>query len=286
MGIPTYMYVELPPPETVGIGEEFRFYGYLRQSDETPIENGIVELYVDGTKVDEISTDDRGGWDLWIGPWMTRGTRTIEAKFLGDATYDPCSTDLYEVYVVGSETSITVVEAPPLDVGVGEPFYICGFLASGLERLLDKTVELYVNGAKVKAERTGHETETANQGWWRFAVPAPQTLGVHTVEVRFNGDDAYEPCSSGVIEFNAIESGVVPTIEPYWIPTKVALGEYWAGTYYLCNRGTGAGSIRAVIITEGGVVSETPILSMSPGGCQKLSITGYGPTSFTIRTGV
>lgn len=286
MGIPTYMYVETSPPDTIGIGEEFRFNGYLRQSDEIPIENRIVELYVDGAKVNEISTDDRGGWDFWICPWMTCGTRTVEAKFLGDTTYDPCSTGVYEVYVVGAETSITVVEAPPLDVGVGEPFYISGVLEDEVPiGLLNKTVELYADGAIVKTGRTGSSVEEVIDGAWRFAVPAPQTLGVHTVEVKFPGDETHEPCSSGVIEFNAIESGVVATIENLGhVPTKTLQGERWGGYFHLCNRGTEAGNVRAVI--SGDIEGETPIITMNPGDCQTIAFGAGGPATFTIRTGV
>ncbi|GAJ13141.1 unnamed protein product, partial [marine sediment metagenome] len=221
-----------------------------------------------------------------IGAWTSRGTHTVEVKFLGDETYDPCSTGVYYVTVVGGETLMDIFVPSP-DVGIGEPFYAWGYLKKVLQgpmALLDKTVELYADGVKVRDERTGSEIDGLNPGRYRFAVPAPQTLGAHTVEVRFAGDDIYEPCSSGIVEFNAVESGVVATIENLArIPTKVEQGEGWSGYFYLCNRGTGAGNVRAVI--SGDIEGETPIITMNPGDCQTIAFGAGGPARFTIRTG-
>lgn len=285
MGILTRLLIFLP--ETVDAWEEFTVSGSLRWHAGAdiwiPLEGRIVEFYVNQVKVGERVTDSVGVCGFRLS--LPRGTYMVQAKFLGDETYEPVSSEVHTIVVIGAETSITVVEAPPLNVGVGEPFYICGFLASGLARLLDKTVELYVNWAKVRAERTGSEIDGTNQGRWRFAVPAPQTLGVHIVEVRFPGDETHEPCSSGVLEFNAIESGVVATIENLArIPTKVEQGEAWRAYFHLCNRGTGAGNVRAVI--SGDIEGETPIITMNPGVCQTIAFGAGGPATFTIKTGV
>lgn len=305
MPVQTMIYFSPTPPESVTAGESVKFYIYLYYSTDSawyPLAGVPVELWVDYSKVASGHTDSLGR--CIISHSFTRGTHLIYAHFPGwelgwpPVWYPPSTTSVYTIYAVGIETSMDIYVPSP-DVGVGEPFYAWGYLKEvlppppegpGPRGLLDKTVELYVDGSMIRSERTGFSVPKGWPGYdpgrWRFAVPAFQTLGAHTVEVKFPGDEIYDPCSSGVIEFNAIESEVVATIENRSIPTKVAPREYWEGRYYLCNRGTGAGNIRAVVITEGDVVSEIPILTMAPGECVRLEITGSGPTSFTIRTGV
>lgn len=284
-------------PETVDPFASFEVLGTLKYNAWpagelwTPIGGAIVDAYMDGVKVGETSTNEDGVFKFEF-EGFPRGTHTIQFKFTGDATYDPCSSSHYDVTAVGVETRITEVDAPPSDVGVGEPFYIYGILEEYIEPvwkgLINKTVELWVDGAKVKAQRTGCSIEEERPGHdpgrWRFAVPAPQTLGVHTVDVRFPGDETHEPCSSGVIEFNAIESEVVATIENLYAPTKTEQGERWGGYFHLCNRGTGAGNVRAVI--SGDIEGETPIITMNPGDCQTIAFGAGGPAIFTIKTGV
>lgn len=286
MAIPTYITVTGAPPATVTMGESFPFSGVLFDMDGNPLENKLIELYADGAKVAEGYSDDRG-WEFFVTLY-TRGTHTVHVEFPGDETYEPSSSDVYTFVVIGQETYITVVDAPPSDSGAGEPFYISGWFEILNVRTLYKTVELYVDGVKVKSERTGCSfIPTAPEhdpGRWRFAVPTPQILGTHTVEVRFPGDDTHEPSSSGVMEFNAVESLVVPTIENVYVPTTVAPWEYWLGYFHLCNRGTGVGYVRAVL--QGDIDGATPNILLNPGGCQTIAIGGTGPASFTIRVGV
>lgn len=99
-------------------------------------------------------------------------------------------TDEYSVTVQPDvkSTYMTVSEAPPSSVRVGESFAFAGYLYDEDGHILSgKTINGYSDG-----NLAGSTTTNAN-GWWSFTI-APEIEGTFTLYAEFPGDADYTGC--------------------------------------------------------------------------------------------
>lgn len=90
--ISTHMTVQYAPPSSVEEGEVFTFAGYLLDPDDHAVAGKPIDLYVDESVWQTVTTNPNGYWSFSdIFAQLPEGTHTIKARFEGDSEYAGCS---------------------------------------------------------------------------------------------------------------------------------------------------------------------------------------------------
>jgi len=196
----TYMRIDGAEPLSGLVPLEFHIWGYLVGVNPDGSEGGIskpIKLFVDGYAV---WSGNSGLWPYQPGGWIDLkpvldkpGTHEIFIEFAGDAAWEACSTDVYQVVVSKRTTYIRVDGAEPLSGTVPLTFHLWGYLMGinpdGSHGTLGgKPIRFFVDGGIAWAGNTDI------YGW--IDLSGSLAAGTHEIYVQFLGDEVWEACNT------------------------------------------------------------------------------------------
>jgi hypothetical protein len=85
--ISTRMVVTVPPPSSVAPGQDFAFSGYLEDANGNRLPSKTVNLVVDGSVANTVTTGADGAWNFTV---RLDKTAVVYAEFPGDDAYEGC----------------------------------------------------------------------------------------------------------------------------------------------------------------------------------------------------
>ncbi len=163
-----------------------------RTTDKAKLAKQTVSFLVDGTKVGDATTDDKGNaiFAYALDDTLTPGTHTLEADFAATDHYN-ASTATGTLTAKVTATKLTVVAASGK---VGETVNLTAKLKRSTDGkgLAGKPLHFLVDGVEVGVG----ETNSDGIAILSFTIPDTLKAGAHTLVATFAGDDYYKSSTS------------------------------------------------------------------------------------------
>jgi hypothetical protein len=245
-----------------------------------PVPTGMVQFYMDGAKVQDVSLDAKGNAVLAITP-TTAGHHVILAKFLGDAKTAISSASVTEQVAQNTRTATTTTLAasPAQGVSVGQNVTFTATVTDPTKGGPAPTGQVaFMQGTTVlktvALDKTGKAVYTTS-----FA-----TAGKFTITAKYLGDTHTSPSSASVAEQVATDTRSATTTALAATPAQAGVGQTVTFTATVTDQAKGGPAPTGqVAFMQGTTVLKTVALDNTGKAVYTTSFAAAGKVTITAR---
>lgn len=228
---------------TISVGTAPSLSGTLVEGS-TGLVGENVKIYESDTLIDTVTTTTGGAFTFTGTATTVSGLLTYKAVYEGTATYGSSTSSNVLITVTKLNTLLNI--DVPLVLVYGDEFNITGTLTDANSNLLSgKTVDLYVGSSKVD---TG---TTDSYGEVEF-TRTPVSMGTHTFQLKFDGDNAYANSDSSTVTRDITKETSVLTLTSPLNNSTIYTGESVTVNGTLTDNDGVAMPSKTIVVSENG----------------------------------
>ena len=252
-------------------GDVVSLSGTLKQSS-TNLSGKSVKIYKSNSLLDTVITDSDGAFSYSDSDTSTLGTFTYKAVFEGDSTYE-ASEVTKDIVISKANTSLAI--DVPLVLVYSDEFDITGTLKDHNNNLLEgMTVDLYVGSSKVDTGTTDSDGEVE-------FTRTPVSMGTHTFQLKFDGDNAYANSDSSTVTRDITKETSVLTLNSPLNNSTIYDGEPVTVNGTLTDNDGVAMPSKTIVVSENGNTLTT--FTTNNNGSFTGSLSGLSVATHTLE---